>query len=394
MLINDADILKGIRVLDFTRVLAGPYATRVLADFGAEVIKVEQQRSVQEVEEGRDAYFQTWNRNKQSITVNMGHPDGRSIIKRLVRVCDVLVENFSPRVMSNWDLSYDELKGVKPDLIMLSMSGFGQTGPWRDYVAYAPTVQALGGLMYLTAHKEEEPLGPGFAYGDIMAGLYGAFALLGALENRNRTGEGQFIDLSEYEVICSLIGASLNGTTREEVTFGNCADNDSITPCGCYQSRGEDQWLVLAVNDETEWEALCDIIDPSLKSDNRFKSQTDRRGNQDKLDEIIEQWTRRRPAHEAVEIFQKGGIPAGVVQDAQEVAEDPQHLSRKYFVKTKTIEGHPLISDRTPLWHNYDVSPPWKGAPTPGASNHYVFREILGMSEEEYQFNVKKGVIG
>jgi crotonobetainyl-CoA:carnitine CoA-transferase CaiB-like acyl-CoA transferase len=393
---NDAEILRKIRVLDFTRVLAGPYATRVFADFGAEVIKVEP--IPQAGNHGdRDAYFETWNRNKHSITVNMDRPEGIDIIRKLVRVCDVVVENFSPRVMANWGLSFDVLRGLRPDLIMLSMSGFGQTGPWRDYVAYAPTAHALGGITHLTSFSEGVPLGPGFAYGDIMAALFGAFALLGALENRKRTGEGRFIDLSEYEVICALMGPALLRTGmgfETDKPAGNCPEEAPFYPCGCYRCLGEDRWVVLSVRDAAQWRALCRLVDPSLASDERFKSPVDRRLHRESLDPLIESWTLKYHPEEAVTLLQHQGVPAGVVQNARDVAEDPCHQARNFFVTLEGAAGGTVTSDRTPLWTRHSVPPGWKGAPLPGESNSYVLRTLLGMSEEEYGSYLDKGVIG
>ena len=154
-------ILKGLRILDFTWVLAGPYATRILADFGAEVIKVQSKKTAGGVESNLTGYFSHWNRNKRSITLDMSHPEAKEIVLRLARISDVVIENFSTRVMSNWGLDYDRLKEVKPDLIMVSMSAMGQTGPWKDFVAFGPTLQALSGLTYLTSFAQESPLGIG-----------------------------------------------------------------------------------------------------------------------------------------------------------------------------------------------------------------------------------------
>ena len=204
--------LTGLRVLDFTWMVAGPYATRIFADFGAEVIKVQSKRTARGAESNPTGYFNTWNRNKRGITLDLSHPEAREIVLKLTAKSDVVIENFSPRVMSNWGLDYGKLKEVNPDLIMLSMSAMGQRGPWKDYVAFAPTLHALSGLTHLTSFEKDFPIGLGFAYADIVAGLYAAFAVLAALEYRDRTGQGQYIDLSEYEAICTLMGPSLLDT--------------------------------------------------------------------------------------------------------------------------------------------------------------------------------------
>lgn len=392
-----ANALRGIRVLDLSRVLAGPYVGRIFADFGAEVIKIQSRRTATGAEQNRRAYFRTWNRNKKSITLNMSHPEAAGIFKRLVRFSDVLIENFSPRVMSNWGLGYEKLREVRPDLIMLSLSGMGQSGPWRDYTAYASTIHALGGLTYLTSYEEEHPMGPGFSYGDIISGLYGAFALLSALEYREHTGDGQYIDLSEYEAICSLIGPALMETALHEDRInpeGNTPEDEPAAPCGCYRCRGEDRWCVLAVHDESEWRALCKVIDPTLEHDERFSSPIERKAHRRDLDTLIGVWTRKRNAPQAVRLLQEAGVPSGVVQDARDLAEDPQHRARDFFVETLHPQGYRTVSDRTPLLAGTSSLPERKAAPLLGEDNRSIYLELLGMSEDEYRSYVRKGVIG
>jgi crotonobetainyl-CoA:carnitine CoA-transferase CaiB-like acyl-CoA transferase len=250
-------ILKGLRVLDFTRVLAGPYATRILGDFGAEVIKVQSKKTAVGAESNATGYFNHWHRNKRSITLDMSYPEAKGIVLELVKISDLVIENFSPRVMSNWGLDYERLKEVNPDLIMLSMSAMGQKGPWKEDVAYGPTLQALSGLTYLTSFTKESPMGMGYAYADPIAGIYATFAILSALEYRDRTGKGLYIDLSEYEAVCSLLGPTLLDSSmnrRNILPQGNRSVDLPAAPYGCYQCSGIDRWCVIAVFDETEWE--------------------------------------------------------------------------------------------------------------------------------------------
>jgi crotonobetainyl-CoA:carnitine CoA-transferase CaiB-like acyl-CoA transferase len=173
-------ILQGVRILDLTRIVAGPYTTRILADFGAEVIKIQSAKMAKGIESNTTPYFCAWNRNKRSITLDMDHREARELFLNLVKISDIVVENFSPRVMVNWELNYDNLQKSNGKLIMLSMSGMGQTGPWKDFVAYGPTVQSLGGLTYLTAYASDSPMGFGYAYADMVSGLYGAISILAA----------------------------------------------------------------------------------------------------------------------------------------------------------------------------------------------------------------------
>jgi crotonobetainyl-CoA:carnitine CoA-transferase CaiB-like acyl-CoA transferase len=181
----------------------------MLADFGSEVIKVQSAKMATGIESNMTPYFCAWNRNKRSITLDMDYPEAREIFLKLVKISDIVVENFSPRVMSNWDLDYAALKKSNERLIMLSMTGMGQNGPWKDFVAYGPTVQSLGGLTYLTSYTQDAPMGLGYAYADMVSGLYGSIAILAALEHRDRCGKGQYIDLSEYEAVCTTIGPAL-----------------------------------------------------------------------------------------------------------------------------------------------------------------------------------------
>jgi crotonobetainyl-CoA:carnitine CoA-transferase CaiB-like acyl-CoA transferase len=231
----DHIILKELRVLDLTRVAAGPCATRVIADFGAEVIKLQTKKIATGAESNESAYFRAWNRNKRSIALDLSYPEAKELFLKLTRISDVVIENFSPRVMQNWGLDYNTLKKVRPDLIMVSMSAMGQTGPWKNLVAFGPTLQSLGGLTYLTSFSKDTPLGLGYAYADMIAGLYGAAAILAALHYRQQTGCGQYIDLSEYEAVCSTIGPTLLDAFINPHNIppqGNAAFHISAAPYG------------------------------------------------------------------------------------------------------------------------------------------------------------------
>lgn len=390
-------ILNGIRILDFTWVLSGPYATRIFADFGAEVIKVQSKKTARGAESNLTGYFNTWNRNKRSITLDMSHPEAKEIVLRLTRTSDVVIENFSPRVMANWELNYGKLKEVRPDLIMLSISAMGQTGPWRDFVGFAPTVQALSGLTYLTSFNKDAPIGLGYAYADIMVGLYAALAILSALEYRDKTGQGQYIDLSEYEAICTLIGPAfldISINQKEVMPHGNHPDYIPASPYGCYRCRGMDRWCVITVFNETEWEALCRIMgDPSWTKEERFSTLLRRKENSKELDEFIERWTIRYPPEEVVQLLQEAGVSASVVQNAEDLAKDPNLIAREFFIQLE----HPTLgraySDKTPIKFKENPKVSWRAAPSLGEDNRYVYIELLGFTESEFSSYVKKGVI-
>ena len=391
-------ILNGLRVLDFTWMVAGPYATRILADFGAEVIKVQSKKTARGAESNLTGYFNTWNRNKRSITLDMAYPEARELILKLTGISDVVIENFSPRVMSNWGLNYEKLKEVRPDLIMVSMSAMGQTGPWKDYVAFGPTLHALSGLTYLTSFEKDSPMGLGYAYADPIAGLYAAFAVLAALEYRDRTGQGQYIDLSEYEALCTLMGPSLLNISlqdQEILPQGNCPGYIAAAPYGCYQCSGTDRWCVIAVLNEKEWEILCRLLGhPDWTREERFATATRRKENRKELDELLTQWTIQHTAEEVADLLQRAGISAGVVQNAEDLSRDPQLMARDFWVEL----DHPVLgktlSDRSPIRFKEDLTADWKAAPLLGEDNRYVFLELLGLTEGEFSSYTEKGVIG
>jgi benzylsuccinate CoA-transferase BbsF subunit len=300
--------------------------------------------------------------------------------------------------MPNWGLDYEELKEVKPDLIMLSMSAMGQGGPWKDYVAFAPTLHALSGLTYLTSFEKDTPIGPGYAYADIVAGLYAALAVLAALEFRDRTGQGQYIDLSEYEAICTLMGPSLLGAMlndKEILPAGNCPDDIEAAPCGCYPCAGTDRWCVIAVSNEEEWQSLCRALGyPDWMKEDRFTTVAKRKENRKELDEFLAKWTAQHTAEEVVNLLQKAGIPSGVIQNAEDLSRDPQLVARDFFVQLQHPVLGKTISDRSPIRFEEDSTVDWKAAPQLGADNRYVFLELLGLTENELSSYTEKGIIG
>jgi len=383
-----------IRILDFTWVLAGPYATRILADFGAEVIKVQPLTPEAEDTISR-GYYNTWNRNKLGITLNLNKPQGVAIAKRLVGISDAVVENFTPRVMANWGLNYESLKQIKPDIIMLSMSTMGNTGPWRDYVGFGPTVQAFSGITYLTSFPDKPPLGLGYSYADHVAGLMAALALLGALEYRQRTGEGQYIDVSQAEAMASLLGEAIvdytrNGSLPEPV--GN--NSTQAAPHGVYRCQGDDRWCAIAAFTDEEWEGFKRALgSPAWAEDSRFTSLAGRLENVDELNRLVKGWTRQHSAEEVMAWLQEQGVAAGVVQDASDLANDPQLKQRGFFVELDHPELGKTISDATPIRLSDTPAKFNRAAPTPGQDNDYVYKQLLGMSGDEVIQFREQGVI-
>jgi crotonobetainyl-CoA:carnitine CoA-transferase CaiB-like acyl-CoA transferase len=393
---KSGSILRGIRVVDLTRMLSGPYATRILGDFGAEVIKVQSELTSQGAERNDLPYFSAWNRNKRSICLNLDHPGARDLFLDLTAVSDIVVENYSPRVLANWSLTYKHLKRVRPDLIMASISAMGHTGPWKDFVGFGPTFHALSGLISATSTLHDTPINLGHAYGDVIAGLYAALAILTSLEHRDRTGKGQYLDLSAYEALCTLLGPALMEADlagRRKKSGKQSAESGGAVPCGCYPCAGEDRWCVIVVINEEQWRAFCRATGKAELTAEKFSTSTKRERNRAELDRLIAGWTSSLVAETVVRRLQKAGIAAGIVQDAADLARDKQLAARHFFVSLK----HPILgatySDRSALWPWREKPMYWKAAPRLGEDNRYVFVQLLGHSESDLKSFAKKGII-
>ncbi|OGO07153.1 MAG: hypothetical protein A2Y92_05710 [Chloroflexi bacterium RBG_13_57_8] len=380
-------VLHNIRILDFSWVLAGPYATRLLADFGAEVIKIQPLISGEAEDEFSRGYYDTWNRNKLGITLDLSKPEGIALVKKLAGISDAVVENFSPRVMENWGLDYDIFKKIKPDIIMVSLSLMGRKGARRDYSGYGPAVHAFSGMTRLTSFPGRPPVGPGFSYADHAAGLYASMSLLGALEHRRRTGEGLSIDISEVEVMQGLLDDSLNG--RHSGPAGNRSPVGA--PHGVYPCRGKDRWCAITVFNDTGWRGLKKAMgSPARAEDKKFATPAGRLKNRAALDALVSGWTKRFTADKVTQMLQKNGVAAGLVQDAAGIARDLQLRSRGFFIDApeigRLVDASPLRLSGTPA--RYSLS-----APPPGRDNDYVYGRLLGLSQKEMAELTEKGVI-
>jgi crotonobetainyl-CoA:carnitine CoA-transferase CaiB-like acyl-CoA transferase len=380
---SEQSILHNVRVLDFTWVLAGPFATRLLADFGAEVIKVQPRLSAESDDAFSRGYYAAWNRNKLGITLDLSQPEGIGLAKKLVGVCDVVAESFAPRVMANWGLDYAHLQKIKPDIIMVSLSLMGHSGPFRDYSGFGPAAHAFSGLTSLTGFPGGPPLGPGFSFADHVAGLYASLAVLGALEERLKTGCGQYIDISEVAAVKSLLGG---GAMRPE---GN--RSGEAAPHGVYACRGRDRWCAISVSTESEWRGLKKALgNPPWADDKKFASLSGRIENAYALDDLISQWTRKHTAAEVMAALQSYGVPSGVVQDAAGLALDPQLRARGFFVDRPDVGK---LVDAAPLGLLESPAAYYRPAPPPGRDNAYVYGKLLGLTEKEIAELRKKGVI-
>ena len=391
----DGLALHGIRVLDFTWIHAGPSATRILADQGAEVIKVESGRALAVVGGPASSTARglgqrhNWNAGKLSISLNMKSREGLDIAKRLVSVCDVVAENFSGRVMPAWGLDYEAIRRIKPDVIMLSMSGFGRTGPWRDRVSYGQTLQAWSGFTQLTGFPDTDPCGPASAYSDAVGGMAGAQAVLLALIHRARTGQGQWIDLSQFEALSSLLETlvldmSVNQSDAAVTRSGNLLPHGGGAPHGAYRCKGEDRWVAIEVFTDEEWQAFASAIDkPGWTQDERFATVTGRCRHADELDSLVESWSMGHTPEEAMHLLQAAGVSAGVVQTGADLAEDPQLKHRGFFQQVSDLQGVPRTIEAAPYKLSRTPGGASSGAPAFGSHQTYVLREVLGMPDDE-----------
>jgi benzylsuccinate CoA-transferase BbsF subunit len=396
--------LKGVRIADFGWVLAGPYSSMLLSHMGAEVIKIETRKRIDEqrVQHGAGAskdcesssnFFEI-NLNKLSVTLDLSTEKGKELAKKIVSVSDVAMENMRPGVMAKLGLAYKDLVKVKQDLIMLSLSGYGATGPYRGYAAYAPCFSCFGGQAYLTGYADGEPNNL-TSDCDARAGTAAAFAVLMALNIRKRTGQGQYIDLSSSEALNTLIGDQMmeySMNQRSPARDGNC---DAImAPHNCYRCKGNDAWISIAVATDQEWDSLCQVMgNPEWTRDEAFSNSYSRWQNQERLDVLMQEWTINYRHHEIMDLLQGVGVAAMPSFKAKDLFTNPHLIAREAITEVQ----HSVLGTRK------TIAPPWKLSETParivrtapllGEHNEYVFRELLGMSQKEVTDLMEEKVI-
>ena len=398
--------LAGIRVADFTWAWAGPYATMLLAFMGAEVIKIESMKRSDLARRSafttgqsftgldQSSVFNDLNLNKLSVTLNLSQPKGVELAKQIVRISDVVAQNMRPGVMDRLGLGYEALAQIKPDIIMLSSSACGAIGPERNYVGYAPTFAALGGVTHITGYPDGPPV-PLTGAIDIRSATTSAFAILAALNYRQRTGRGQHIDLSSQETITVLIGDVLMDYIMNQRSPFRSGNRDAtMAPHNCYRCKGRDKWVSIAVATDEEWKALCQAMgNPRWTEEEKFSSSYQRWENQGELDILIEEWTTNYTPYEVMETLQKVGVGAVPSFNSKQLFLDPHSKQRDWYTEVE----HPVIGKRIV------ITPPWKLSETPariekagpllGEHNDYVFGELLGMPEQEIAQLIEEQVI-
>jgi benzylsuccinate CoA-transferase BbsF subunit len=388
--------LAGVRVADFTWVWAGPYSTLQLAHLGAEVIRVETGTRVcvtrllppwPDGQPGvnRSGYFNQYNQGKLSLALDLKQPRGLEIAKELVAKSDVVCENFAAGVMDRMGLGYEVLRQIRQDVIMISLSGYGASGPESQYVSYGPAQVPLSGMSSVTGYRDWPPMHVGISYGDPNGGLHGAFAVLAALYHRGRSGQGQYIDLSQQETTISVLAEavleySMNGT--QPARDGN--RDPQMSPHGVFRCSGEERWVAIAVRGDEEWGRLAEIIgQPALATDERFARLASRKQNEDELEAIVGEWTAGRGAEEITRLLQARGIAAFTSMSNRDLAEDAHLLGRDFFVRLP----HPEVGARQ------HIGIPWRysrtavavrrAAPCLGQDSDYVMKDLLGYSDAE-----------
>jgi crotonobetainyl-CoA:carnitine CoA-transferase CaiB-like acyl-CoA transferase len=399
--------LSGLRVIDFTNAVAGPIASSILADLGAEVIKIEAPTSRPKVAAGtaplaegastpsydRMMLFNELNHGKRSLALDVSAPEGRSIFLELAAKADAVVQNFAPRVMGNLGLDYEALHAVNPRIVLASMPAFGLSGPFRDRISYGPGIDAMSGLSHLTGYADGPPMKPGNFFCDQQAGVLAAFAVCSALRHAEATGEGQHIELAMIEGEFQVLGDAymdfaMNG--RERMRAGN--DHPSMEPHGVFRCQGEDAWVAIAIEDDAQWRALCGLIGAADLA-TECSSVGERKEKRAPITAAMSAWTSVRTHYEAQEALQAAGIPAGAVLNAVELLGDPHVRAYSGFEYVETAGVGPTPYPRIAARLHGTPVPVSGPAPAFAEANGYVLREILGHTETEIEGLKAAGVV-
>ncbi|QDI93128.1 CoA transferase [Salicibibacter halophilus] len=383
--------LEGVRILELGTLIAGPFSGRLLADFGAEVIKVEPPdkadplRNWGQNKDGQGLWWPISSRNKKSITLNLRESDGQELFKKLVTESDVIIENFRPGTMEKWGLSYEQLASINPRIIMMRTSGFGQTGPYKERAGFGSVGEAMGGIRHVTGYSDRPPSRIGISIGDSLAGLFATIGCLTAIYEREKSGYGQVVDTAIYESVFSVMESVipdylLAGYIRERM--GNVLPG--VAPSNIYYTKDE-TYIVIGANSDTVFQRLCQAMDdPQLADHPDYKTHEARGRNQKKLDVLIEDWTKTFPAETALEKLKEHGVPSGLIYSAKDMVEDPHYNAREMIVNV----DHPELGDfpmpgvvpklsRTPG----KIKHP--GTSEMGTHNELIYQELLDLGDEE-----------
>ena len=389
--------LEGVRVADFTWVWAGPYCTMHLAHLGAEVIKIESQARVDVTRRlplyptgmkggvNRSGLFNQWSLGKKSILLNFAKPESLVLAKELIKKSDVVVDNFATGVMEHLGLGYEELKKIKPDIIMASISGYGHTGPQKDYMGYGPAMAPLSGLSSLTGYVGGPPQEIGLSLGDPNAGINAAVAICAALVARKRTGKGQYIDVSLWDAMTALVPEGWMDYVMNGVELPRTGNRDPwMSPHNCFRCTGEDEWVSIACETDEEWHALCQAIgQPQLATDARFRTAQARKANEDELERLLTAWTEQHDKWAVTRSLQAAGVAAFPSMNSKDLAEDPHLNERGFFAQLPHPEVGMCTHTGIPWIFTHAANGVRASAPLLGQHTDQVMRDVLGYADQE-----------
>jgi crotonobetainyl-CoA:carnitine CoA-transferase CaiB-like acyl-CoA transferase len=402
----DGSVFSGINIVAFSWAMVGPLTMKYFADYGATVIRVETSkrpcvtRTSPPYKDGkvginRSGYFNHFSANMFSMALDMSHPFAFGVAKELVAHADIVMENFTPGVMEKWGLGYEELKKVKPDIIMVRQSGFGSQGPYAHLPAFGMILAAMAGLPNFIGWPDRGPLPVGVgAYTDCISPRFASAALIAALDYRNKTGKGQLLDLSQFETAIYFIFPAILeyiSSGREPIRMGNSCS--SGVPHGVYACRGKNRWCAIAVFNDKQWAQLCKVIGKiEYADDSRFNTLLNRKKNEDKINAFIGEWTVNHTPEEVMTQLQSVGVPAGVVKNAADIFSDPQLRHRNLFWPL----NHHEMGLFTHLGANFELSmtPARPHLPSPCLGEHteHICTKILNMSDEKFIELMQAGV--
>ncbi len=400
--------LEGIRVADFTWGLSGPYSMEWLSIMGAEVILVESAlrpsttRSNAFTTQGSEAGlnqapgYNCLNYGKKGCTINLQTKKGRELAKRIVMISDIVSDSFAYGVMERHGLGYEELKKLKPEIIVFSKCAMGAYGRERHLFGWGTAVISYGGLASITGYEEDQvPRMMGGTWPDYTIGTYSPFAVLSALYHRQKTGKGMFIDYSMCEGVMTMIPeAIMEYTMNGRVATPRSNRDEGMAPHNTYHCKGDDKWVAIAVENDEEWKALCRITgNNQWMGDERYADLYSRQQNRAELDRLIEGWTRERTAQEIMETLQGAGIPAGPAYNAEGLVADPHLNARKQFIEIVHPEVGPKMAPALPVKMSGVPNPRYESSPLIGEYNQYVFGELLGLSDSEIGQLIEEKVI-
>ncbi len=393
--------LAGIRVLDIASVLAAPFATSLLGDYGAEVIKVEQpgvgdsMRNLGPFYQGISLWFTVSARNKRSITLDMRKPKGQEIIKELVRISDVLAENFRPGTLEEWNLGYEVLKKVNPRIVMLSISGYGQTGPYREKAGFGMTCQAFSGLTYISGHPDKPPLNPSFSLADYVSGVFGALSIMTALYSRDALGGklGQQIDLGLYESVFRLmefLPAEYQKLGRVRERTGG---RGGAMPVNIYETS-DGRWMALTCSTDRVFMRLAQAMgQPELAKDPRFNTNPRRVENGEAINNIVAQWVRDRTFQQAQQELDEAGVPISLVCSIADIFGNPQYKARENIIEVEDPVIGPIKMPGVIPKFSMNPGRVTRTAPALGQDNEEIYGKLLGYTREQIALLKDEGVL-